>query len=158
VRVGNGSGLYDSNRLTPRSITRLLAAVRRDPAIADDFMAQLAIGGVDGTLKSRFSNLAAGRTLQAKTGTLRDVVALSGFVSGPEQRHPVAFSLIVSHVNGKTLPARKRIDAMIERIASELLRDGAAPPTLPGTAEPAALAPTEPLPAAEAAPVPAPNG
>lgn len=158
VRVGNGSGLYDSNRLTPRSITRLLAAVRRDPAIADDFMRQLAIGGVDGTLKSRFTKLAAGRTLLAKTGTLRDVVALSGFVSGPEQRHPVAFSLIVSQVNGKTLPARKRIDALIERIASELARDATAPAAPTGPIGPDVSAPAPPSPAAETAPASASNG
>lgn len=150
VRVGNGSGLYDSNRLTPRSITRLLAAVRRDPVIADDFLRQLAVGGVDGTLKSRFTKLASGRTLLAKTGTLRDVVALSGFVSGPEQRHPIAFSLIVSDVNGKTAAARKRIDAFIERVAAELARDGSA------TAAPApAVAAPEP---AAAEPVAEPSG
>jgi D-alanyl-D-alanine carboxypeptidase/D-alanyl-D-alanine-endopeptidase (penicillin-binding protein 4) len=160
VRVGNGSGLYDANRLTARSITRLLAAVRRDPVIAEDFIRQLAIGGVDGTLKSRFTKLAAGRTLLAKTGTLRDVVALSGFVSGPQQRHPVAFSVIVSNVNGKTLPARKRIDVMIERIANELARDATAPasaaPAVPTA--PAAILPALPPPAAGASPELDPNG
>jgi len=127
VRVNNGSGLYDSNRLTPRALTRLLAAARRDPVISADFMNQLAVGGVDGTLKLRFKKLAAGRTLVAKTGTLRDVVALSGFVSAPEQRHPVAFSLIVSGVNGKTPLVRKRLDLLIERIADELTRAAVAP-------------------------------
>ena len=61
-------------------------------------------------------------------------------------------------MNGKTLPARKRIDAMIERIASELARDSTAPvaPASPIGPDVPSAAPTPP--AAETAPAPASNG
>ena len=120
TRITNGSGLFDSNRASPRSLARLLATVFRDPALSPDFTTQLAVGGVDGTLKTRFATLAPTRSVLAKTGTLRDVIALSGYVFGADRARPVAFSMIVSGVAGRTAPARTRIDDVIERVAAEL--------------------------------------
>jgi serine-type D-Ala-D-Ala carboxypeptidase/endopeptidase (penicillin-binding protein 4) len=127
TRVGNGSGLFDTNRLTPRSLARLLSSVWRDPALSQDFANQLAVGGVDGTLKSRFAALAADRAVLAKTGTLRDVIALSGYVFGPDRTRPVAFSLIASGVGGRAAAARTRIDEIVSRVAAELARTPDAP-------------------------------
>ncbi|HEY3497641.1 MAG TPA: D-alanyl-D-alanine carboxypeptidase/D-alanyl-D-alanine-endopeptidase [Polyangiaceae bacterium] len=120
TRVGNGSGLFDSNRLSPKSLARLLVTVFRDPALSPDFASQLAVGGVDGTLKTRFASLAAARSVLAKTGTLRDVVALSGYVFGADRARPVAFSMIVSGVAGRTPAARARVDEIVERVAAAL--------------------------------------
>src|SRR5258707_15846831 len=53
VVVKNGSGLFDSNRVTPASTTALLRAAYRDPRVGPDFVAQLSIGGVDGTMHGR---------------------------------------------------------------------------------------------------------
>jgi D-alanyl-D-alanine carboxypeptidase/D-alanyl-D-alanine-endopeptidase (penicillin-binding protein 4) len=124
TRIGNGSGLFDSNRLSlsPRTLARLLTAVHRDPALSSDFVQHLAVGGVDGTLKARFSTLAHARAVLAKTGSLRDVVALSGYVFGSDRARPVAFSLIASGVGGRTPAARARIDEIVERAAAELAR------------------------------------
>jgi D-alanyl-D-alanine carboxypeptidase/D-alanyl-D-alanine-endopeptidase (penicillin-binding protein 4) len=127
TRIGNGSGLFDSNRLTPRSLARTLSSVWRDPALSQDYANQLAVGGVDGTLKNRFTELAAERAVLAKTGTLRDVVALSGYVFGPDRTRPVAFSLIASDVAGRTAAARSRIDEIVARVAAELVRAPEAP-------------------------------
>ncbi len=51
-----------------------------------EFVAQLAVGGVDGTLKHRFRGGHARRLVRAKTGTLEDVAALSGYVLSPSGR------------------------------------------------------------------------
>jgi D-alanyl-D-alanine carboxypeptidase/D-alanyl-D-alanine-endopeptidase (penicillin-binding protein 4) len=99
-----------------------LSSVFRDPTLSQDFLKQLAVGGVDGTLKTRFTGLAAQRAVLAKTGTLRDVAALSGYVFGSARTRAVAFSLIASGVAGKTAAARARIDAIVERVAAELAR------------------------------------
>lgn len=116
--VKNGSGLFDANRVSPRVLVQALTAAHREPAIGSEMVAQLAIGGVDGTLHKRFEKLAARRAVRAKTGTLRDVVALSGYVLGPAGRPPVAFSLIVSGPSASE--ARARIDAIVEEIARQL--------------------------------------
>jgi D-alanyl-D-alanine carboxypeptidase/D-alanyl-D-alanine-endopeptidase (penicillin-binding protein 4) len=115
-RITNGSGLFDANRLTPRSLARLLVATSADPAHAPAFHAHLAIGGVDGTLKSRFPTLSRHRSVVAKTGTLKDVVALSGYVLDPDGKPSVAFSIIMSSVK-KTAAARERVDRIVELVA-----------------------------------------
>jgi D-alanyl-D-alanine carboxypeptidase/D-alanyl-D-alanine-endopeptidase (penicillin-binding protein 4) len=120
TRVTNGSGLFDTNRLSPRTLARVLATAWREPAWGADFVNQLAVGGVDGTLKQRFTRLAERRAVLAKTGTLNDTVALSGYVAGPERRHAVAFSFIASGVHGRLTQARQHIDAVVERLADEL--------------------------------------
>jgi D-alanyl-D-alanine carboxypeptidase/D-alanyl-D-alanine-endopeptidase (penicillin-binding protein 4) len=125
ARISNGSGLFDANRLTPRSLARLLVAVAGKPALATAFQEQLAVGGVDGTLKGRFRSLARERVVLAKTGTLRDVVALSGYVLDADGKPSVAFSTIMSSVT-KHAGARTRIDRIVERVAAAV-RAPAAP-------------------------------
>jgi D-alanyl-D-alanine carboxypeptidase/D-alanyl-D-alanine-endopeptidase (penicillin-binding protein 4) len=121
TRVTNGSGLFDTNRLSPRTLARVLAAGWRDPGLGADFVNQLAVGGVDGTLKARFSSFASRRAVVAKTGTLNDTVALSGYVISPERRGAVvAFSFIASNLHGKLTAARQKIDHVVEALAFEL--------------------------------------
>lgn len=127
TRVTNGSGLFDTNRLSPRTLARVLVAAWHDPALGFDFVNQLAVGGVDGTLKQRFTELAAPRAVLAKTGTLNDTVALSGYVVGPEHRRVVAFSFIASGVHGRLGAARQHIDAVVESVANALWGGAAAP-------------------------------
>jgi D-alanyl-D-alanine carboxypeptidase/D-alanyl-D-alanine-endopeptidase (penicillin-binding protein 4) len=120
IRIGNGSGLFDANRLTARALARLLVSVKRNPDLAEPFASHLAVGGVDGTLRGRFHKLAQRRAVLAKTGTLRDVVALSGYVIDPERARPIAFALILNGVAGRTAPGRQRIDRVVELVAKEL--------------------------------------
>ncbi|HEY2735971.1 MAG TPA: D-alanyl-D-alanine carboxypeptidase/D-alanyl-D-alanine-endopeptidase, partial [Polyangiales bacterium] len=97
----NGSGLFQGNRVTTDLLSSLLVAMYRNPSLRDDFVADLAVGGVDGTLAKRFHNLPAPRIVRAKTGTLDDVIALSGYVLGPTADRAMAFSFLANGVTGK---------------------------------------------------------
>jgi D-alanyl-D-alanine carboxypeptidase/D-alanyl-D-alanine-endopeptidase (penicillin-binding protein 4) len=119
LSITNGSGLFDSNRLSPRSLTHLLAAVFREPKLSSAFLEHLAVGGVDGTLKHRFTKLAGERAVLAKTGTLADAVALSGYVFGANRARPLAFSALVEGTKGRAGVVRNRIDQAIEVLARE---------------------------------------
>ena len=116
--VKNGSGLFDANRVSAATLSSALVAAYRDPAIGPEFVAQLAIGGVDGTLRSRFRAHRKTRAIRAKTGTLARVVALSGYVLRSGGRPPLAFAFIVSGLPGKQREARDRIDAVVEKLVS----------------------------------------
>jgi D-alanyl-D-alanine carboxypeptidase/D-alanyl-D-alanine-endopeptidase (penicillin-binding protein 4) len=118
--IKNGSGLFDANRVPAAVLAEALAAAHREPAIASEMVAQLAIGGVDGTLRNRFKRFASTRSVRAKTGTLRDVVALSGYVLAPQGRAPIAFSLLVTGVPGEAGEARRRSDRVVEEIVAAL--------------------------------------
>lgn len=114
-RVTNGSGLFDANRISAATLARTLVVARRDPAIASDFEAQLAIGGVDGTLASRFRAARGARSVRAKTGTLARVDALSGYVYVTGRSSPLAFSVLVNGVTDHG-GARTRIDRVVASV------------------------------------------
>ena len=120
VIVKNGSGLFDANRVTAASTTALLRAAYRDPRVGPDFLAQLSIGGVDGTMRGRFREWSKPRAVRAKTGTLDAVAALSGYVLPPPGRAPIAFSLLVNGIPGKVSAARASMDDVVKAIAVEL--------------------------------------
>ena len=122
TRISNGSGLFDANRISAHTLVKTLRSAYRDPAMSDVFVAQLAVGGVDGTLKHRFSAFKKARSIHAKTGTLDKVIALSGYAMRPDGSSPVAFSLIVSGITNHA-EVRKRIDDVVSNVARTLARD-----------------------------------
>jgi len=112
----NGSGLFDGNQVAPRHLTDTLVAAYRDPAIRAEYVAHLAVAGSDGTLKSRLEDLPRTRMVRAKTGTLRDVIALSGYVLG-EPGRSVAFSFLANGIAGRQAEARKLADDIVRALA-----------------------------------------
>jgi len=92
---GNGSGLFSSNRFSPREITSLLAAAYRDFRFGPDFLASLSIAGVDGTISRRMSRGPAAGLVRAKTGTMSGVSTLSGYAA-LDGRAPLVFSILVN--------------------------------------------------------------
>ena len=87
----DGSGLSRANLVTPAAVTALLLAIQSAPW-RDTFLQAMPVGGVDGTLEHRFGGDPRARLIHAKTGTLRHVTALSGYVA---DRY--AFSIFVNH-------------------------------------------------------------
>lgn len=75
----DGSGMSIYNRVTPRTVAKLLHWSSRQPW-AEQFRSTLPVGGVDGTLRRRFAGTALEGRVFAKTGTLTGVNALSGFM------------------------------------------------------------------------------
>jgi D-alanyl-D-alanine carboxypeptidase/D-alanyl-D-alanine-endopeptidase (penicillin-binding protein 4) len=113
LELNDGSGLSRSNLVTPAAVTALLLAIQNAPW-RDTFLEALPIGGVDGTLEHRFGGGPRARLIHAKTGTLRHVAALSGYVS---DRY--AFSIFVNHF----FPAdRAAVLKAIDTIALEIVR------------------------------------
>jgi D-alanyl-D-alanine carboxypeptidase/D-alanyl-D-alanine-endopeptidase (penicillin-binding protein 4) len=92
VQVSDGSGLSLLDGATPRSLVQLLAYERRVPE-GDRFFLSLPVAGEG--LRGRMEGTAAEGRLRAKTGTLSDASALTGYVTaaGGEE---LAFSIIVN--------------------------------------------------------------
>jgi D-alanyl-D-alanine carboxypeptidase/D-alanyl-D-alanine-endopeptidase (penicillin-binding protein 4) len=118
LEMVNGSGLFAGNRVAASHVTRLLEAMYANTALRAEFLAQLSVGGVDGTLELRFQQLPAPRIVRAKTGTLADVIALSGYVLGTDRA--IAFSVLANGVRGKHHAARSLADAIVNDIALHL--------------------------------------
>ena len=115
--VANGSGLFDANRTTAAATTALLRNGYLDSKVGPELVAHLAVGGVDGTLRSRFKAWSKARAVRAKTGTLHAVFALSGYVLSPPGKSPLAFALFVNGAPGKAGPARAAMDKVVDAAA-----------------------------------------
>jgi D-alanyl-D-alanine carboxypeptidase/D-alanyl-D-alanine-endopeptidase (penicillin-binding protein 4) len=129
TRITNGSGLFDANRVSATTLARALVAGFGDPAIGPELVAQLAVGGVDGTLRSRFREYRQSRRVRAKTGTLNDVDALSGYALASDGQHGAAFAAIVSGVSDHS-QARRRIDAMVRALLRSFDVDASSTPAV----------------------------
>lgn len=112
----NGSGLYDANRVSARQLAQVLRANWRRPAVRDEFIAQLAVGGGDGTLRHRLRIAGAERMVRAKTGTLDDVIALSGYVLAPDPARTLVFSFVANGVRGRAPATRQLADQIVTRL------------------------------------------
>jgi len=119
IELVDGSGLSRQNLVPPRSIVRLLQHMwlHPDPAVSSAFYNALPKGGQDGTLKYRFQGAApAHANVRAKTGTLSNTSALSGYVTS-ESGTPIAFSLFCNHHMADGSQVRSAQDVIVNTIA-----------------------------------------
>jgi D-alanyl-D-alanine carboxypeptidase/D-alanyl-D-alanine-endopeptidase (penicillin-binding protein 4) len=98
VDLEDGSGLSRGNRASPRAVVQLLRGMAAHSE-ADVFLSSLAVMGRDGTLRKRLRQTGDAERVRAKTGTIRAVSSLSGYVlpSSPEGRF-LAFSFLSNRV------------------------------------------------------------
>jgi D-alanyl-D-alanine carboxypeptidase/D-alanyl-D-alanine-endopeptidase (penicillin-binding protein 4) len=75
--IEEGSGLSRKNLMTPEATVRLLRHMAGQPG-GRAYLEAMPVGGVDGTLWSRFTRGPLKGVIRAKTGTLRHVNALAG--------------------------------------------------------------------------------
>jgi D-alanyl-D-alanine carboxypeptidase/D-alanyl-D-alanine-endopeptidase (penicillin-binding protein 4) len=87
----DGSGLDRGDRATCELLRTILTTSGPTGTIAD----ALPVGGETGTLRDRFRSAGLRGKVRAKTGTLRDVTALSGWVDGASGSK-VAFSFLLN--------------------------------------------------------------
>ena len=114
LHIDNGAGLSRDARISAQGLAALLETAVRLPWWPE-FLGSLPIAEVDGSLKKRFHNLAQPGRLRLKTGLLKDVRALAGYVidrkgdiwvvvilhNGPRATQPVGIE--IQHQLLKTL-------------------------------------------------------
>lgn len=103
----DGSGLSRQNWVSPQALVGTLQGMAAAPE-ADLFRNSLAIAGETGTLSRRLPDL----DLQAKSGTLSGVSALSGYLHPPEHP-PLAFAIVLNHGAGAPSEQRAAIDDIV---------------------------------------------
>jgi D-alanyl-D-alanine carboxypeptidase/D-alanyl-D-alanine-endopeptidase (penicillin-binding protein 4) len=125
-KIVNGSGLTHENRITPADLSMLLRKIYYDMSVAPDFLASLAIAGIDGTIRNRFLGTDAVGLVRAKTGTLNGVSALSGYVGDKDD--VLIFSIFVEGFrHRRTNEVRHAQVRMVEAMLSYLRSDLPAP-------------------------------
>ncbi|MDX1660583.1 MAG: D-alanyl-D-alanine carboxypeptidase/D-alanyl-D-alanine-endopeptidase [Gemmatimonadota bacterium] len=112
--VDDGSGLSRDDRTTARTTARLLVAMR-DHRWFDEYYDSLLEAGVDGDPR-RLDDPAAVHNVRTKTGTLRGVSALSGYVT-TRDGELLAFSVMTNRLPGGKGASIAVEDAVAERLA-----------------------------------------
>lgn len=110
LTLDNGSGLSRDEHVSALSLADLLQRANASP-VAQVFVESLPIAGVDGTMRNRLTNQGAGGNAHIKTGTLRDVRAIAGYVASADGNSYVVVSLIN---DPHSEAARAAHDALLE--------------------------------------------
>jgi D-alanyl-D-alanine carboxypeptidase/D-alanyl-D-alanine-endopeptidase (penicillin-binding protein 4) len=111
----DGCGLSVQDLSTPRAFTTLLAYAKRQ-SWGEAFRTSLPVGGVDGSLSARFKQAALNGKVFAKTGTLGEARALSGYIITASGQ-TVAFSILCTDHNPTLSSDRAAMDKIVAAIA-----------------------------------------
>jgi serine-type D-Ala-D-Ala carboxypeptidase/endopeptidase (penicillin-binding protein 4) len=116
VIIADGSGLSRYSLITPEALVAILTHVDRDDRLRDRFESSLPVAGRDGTLAHRMQGSAAEGNVQAKTGSMSNVRALSGFVTSADGERLV-FSIIANNFEGSPEVIDRAADGILVRLA-----------------------------------------
>lgn len=111
--IENGSGLSRLERISPQQLAAVLQAGARSNWFAE-FASSLPIATVDGTMRKRLTGLPALAQARIKTGGLRDVAAIAGYVRDTGSQHWIVVG-IINDANSKK--GRPVLDALISWVA-----------------------------------------
>jgi serine-type D-Ala-D-Ala carboxypeptidase/endopeptidase (penicillin-binding protein 4) len=112
----DGSGLSGHDLVTPRATAQLLVFATRQPWFST-WKASLPVGGEDGSLAARFADPPLKDHVFAKTGTLGESRALSGYLDGASGRQ-VIFSIVVDDHSPQSSADRVAMDKIVAAIAA----------------------------------------
>jgi serine-type D-Ala-D-Ala carboxypeptidase/endopeptidase (penicillin-binding protein 4) len=132
VVVADGSGLSRRNRVTTRAISDLLIRMRPHEH-GEVFYQSLSVGGVDGTIRSRYTDRSG--EVHAKTGYIGGVRSLSGYT--PSRKGTIVFSFIYNRIPGSVKPYEELQDYAVRTLMSWPELDYVPPPATQPTTQPA---------------------
>ena len=115
--VADGSGLSRYTYLTARALVEVLARMYRDPCHRGPMLAALPVAGRDGTLRRRLIGTAAEGVVRAKTGSMRRVRALAGYVDTADGE-PVAFAILANNFSAPAAEVTRVIDEAVAELAA----------------------------------------
>ena len=107
VVLDNGSGLSRETRVSAALLARVLQSAWASP-VMPELMASLPVNGLDGTLRRALSTSGMAHL---KTGSLRDVAGVAGYVLGASGKRYVLVA-VINHPNANA--ARPALDALVQ--------------------------------------------
>ena len=110
----DGSGLSRENRVTPRMVARLIAALVHGEQGAA-FLAALPVASASGTLEKRFEGSKVAGRVRAKTGWIKGVSSLSGVLTRTDGS-PCVFSILMNYD-----PAKGGLNKQLKEIQEQIV-------------------------------------
>ena len=100
---GSGASRYD--QVTPELMARLLYVMYHDRKLYRHFYRGLPDAGFNGTLQNRMTSFDLKKNVKAKTGTLKHVSTLSGYMRTQSKKN-LGFVILINGMVGSLQPAR----------------------------------------------------
>ena len=118
-RIAEGTGLSRQDLVTPDAMVRLLVYLAAQPYAAQ-LREALPLAGVDGTLTYRMRGTAAAGNVQAKTGSMRYVHSMAGYVTTASGER-LAFVIMLDNYRSPAgaPPASRELDAIAVLLSNE---------------------------------------
>ncbi len=113
--LDNGSGLSRTERITPKQLAAVLQAAYHSKW-APEFISSLPIVAVDGSMRSRLKSSPAAEVGRIKTGSLRDVVSVAGYMPDAVGQQHVVVAMI-NHPRAIAAGGRAILDALLDWVA-----------------------------------------
>lgn len=108
----DGSGLARSNAAPSQFFARLLAKIARDPKLFGDLYASLPVAAQSGGMRYALRGTGAAGNVRAKTGTLKRVRSLAGYIETRSGRR-LAFCIITNNFTGSGGAMRKKMENLL---------------------------------------------
>jgi len=107
--IADGSGMSRNNKVAPSTLAGWLDMLAREsPAIRDAFTDSLAVPG-QGTLKERFQSSKLKNEVRGKSGYIKGVRTLSGYLIDPKTGRRISWSVMVNTPNDEFGAQSKRL-------------------------------------------------
>nr|WP_315397340.1 D-alanyl-D-alanine carboxypeptidase [uncultured Duganella sp.] len=113
--IDNGSGLSRVARATPTQVAGVLQAGLRSLWMPE-FLASLPIAATDGTMRRRLKDSPAAMRARIKTGTLKGVIAVAGYVQDANNE-PVIVVAMLNDEHVANGAGRAVLDALLDWVA-----------------------------------------
>lgn len=111
----DGSGISRYNETTVSSVIGLLEKIHNDKKMFDTYYESLSIAGDDGTLRARNFGI----NFRGKTGTLRDVTTLSGYLD-TKNNTKIVLSIMFQYTQNGPWFYKNIQDEIIEKLNDEI--------------------------------------
>lgn len=105
----NGSGLSHDIQLRPPHVNAVILDMLADDLLVSEYLASLAVGGRDGTLRRRFTEDTEVGRIRGKTGSVNGVYCLAGIIEGGDGERYV-FTFFVNDYGRSSRPVRRLQD------------------------------------------------
>jgi D-alanyl-D-alanine carboxypeptidase/D-alanyl-D-alanine-endopeptidase (penicillin-binding protein 4) len=115
--MADGSGLSRYNYVTADALVRILQQMHERPAHAAAFVRTLPVAGREGTLARRLNGTPAEGKVQAKSGTIDNARALSGYVQTADGE-TLVFSIIANNFSSSPADIDAATDKALVRLAT----------------------------------------
>ncbi|KAF3999882.1 D-alanyl-D-alanine carboxypeptidase/D-alanyl-D-alanine-endopeptidase [Glaciimonas immobilis] len=107
--IENGAGLSRNERISARTMGRILASAYQSPTMPE-FISSMPLVGFDGTMRKRLKGEGVAGQAHIKTGTLNDVRAIAGYVLAASGKYYVVVCFIN---NGNASRGQAAQDALL---------------------------------------------